>query len=169
LIDFQDGELKVSFPYVQAAVERMKGLDRNERAWDPEQKNWRVFLGTFDDVFDILGRGFKLTDVAYAAILEFITSSYYAHIAGNNQRLGKLAVREAWFEDLSHLAESNVKFGSSFFHIEKLPSESFSDETNGAVARWRAAVDNYEFGRKPYQHQRSGVEFLLVNTAAALL
>lgn len=169
LIDFQDGELKVSFPYEQAAVERMKGLDRNERAWDPEQKNWRVFLGTFDDVFDILGRGFKLTDVAYAAILEFITSSYYAHIAGNNQRLGKLTVREAWFEDLSHLAESNVKFGSSFFHIEKLPSESFSDETNGAVARWRAAVDNYEFGRKPYQHQRSGVEFLLVNTAAALL
>ena len=82
VIDFQEGELKVSFPYEQAAVERMKGLDRNERAWDPDQKNWRVFIGTFDDVFDILGRGFKLSEVAYNAILDFIISPYYAFVAG---------------------------------------------------------------------------------------
>ena len=167
LIDFADGELKVSFPYEQTAVERMKGLDRNERAWDPDQKLWRVFLGTFDDVFDILGRGFKLSESAFKAISEFILTPYYAHIGRG--KLGKIVVRESWFEDLSHLTPNKVKFGSSFFHLEKLPLEGFEGPVQDEVVMWRRAMEKFEFGRKPYQHQRSGVEFLLVNKQAALL
>lgn len=167
LIDYADGELKVSFPYEQTAVERMKGLDRNERAWDPDQKLWRVFVGTFDDVFDILGRGFKLSESAYAAILEFILTPYYAHIGRG--KLGKIVIRESWFEDLSHLETNKVKFGSSFFHLEKLPMETFEEALQTEVGAWRKAIDKFKFGRKPYQHQRSGIEFLLANKQAALL
>lgn len=167
LIDYADGELKVSFPYEQTAVERMKGLDRNERAWDPDQKLWRVFLGTFDDVFDILGRGFKLSEAAYAAINDFILTPYYAHIGRG--KLGKIVVRESWFEDLGHLTPNSVKFGSSFFHLEKLPMQSFDDALQSSVGSWRKAMEHFNFGRKPYLHQRSGIEFLLVNKQAALL
>ena len=166
-LDFVDGELRVVFPYEQTAVERMKGLDRNERAWDPDQKLWRVFLGTFDDVFDILGRGFKLTEAAYAAINEFVATPYYAHLG--RSRLGKIVVRESLFEDIAHLSANKVKFGSSFFHLEKVPMESFDDETQHSVEHWRDALSRYSFGRKPYQHQRSGMEFLLANKTAALL
>jgi hypothetical protein len=166
-IDYSDGELKVSFPYEQAAVDRMKGLDRNERAWDPDQKLWRVFVGTFDDVFDILGRGFKLTEAAYVALNEFILTPYYAHIGRG--KLGKIVVRESWFEDLGHLTPSSVKFGSSVFHLEKLPLESFDEELQREVGSWRTAMGVFPFGRKPYLHQRSGIEFLLVNRQAALL
>jgi|GEM_PF-623162 len=167
VIDYSDGELKVVFPYEQTAVERMKGLDRNERAWDPDQKLWRVFIGTFDDIFDILGRGFKLTEAAYAAIHDFVETPYYAHLGRG--KLGKIVVRESWFEDLAHLTPNNVKFGSSFFHLERLPIESFEPEIISNVERWRKAAARYSYGRKPYQHQRSGVEFLLSNPAAALL
>lgn len=167
VIDFSDGELKVSFPYEQSAVDRMKGLDRNERAWDPDNKLWRVFIGTFDDLFDILGRGVKLTDAAFSALNEFVGTTYYAHLGRG--RLGKLVVRESWFEELNHLAASHLKFGSSFFHLEKLSMESFDDETQHTVGRWRSAIGHYSFGRKPYQHQVSGVEFLLANKSAALL
>ncbi|MEN9808911.1 MAG: hypothetical protein RLZZ488_478 [Pseudomonadota bacterium] len=167
MVDFGDGELKISFPYEQTAVERMKGLDRNERAWDPDQKIWRVFIGTFDEVFDILGRGFKLTEAAYAAIGEFISTPYYAHIGRG--KLGKIVVRESWFEDISHLTQSKVKFGSSFFHLEKLGGESFEPSVQQDIVNWRKAIEKYTFGRKPYLHQRTGIEFLLVNKQAALL
>lgn len=166
LVDFADGELKVVFPYEQTAVERMKGLDRNERAWDPDQKLWRVFIGTFDDIFDILGRGFKLSETAYNAINEFITTPYYAH---GGSRLGKLVVRESWFEDLAHLVPNKVKYGSSHCLLEKLPLESFDEETAQAAKHWREVISRFSFGRKPYAHQRSGVEFLLLNHTAALL
>lgn len=166
-IDYADDELKVVFPYEQVAVERMKGLDRNERAWDPDQKQWRVFIGTFDDVFDILGRGFKLTEAAFNAINDFLATPYYAHIGRG--RFGKLVVRESWFEDLTHLAQNKVKFGSSFSIIENLPIESFDEETQHSISRWRSVIGKFEFGRKPYAHQRSGIEFLLMNNNAALL
>jgi SNF2 family DNA or RNA helicase len=166
-VDFADGELRISFPYEQISVDRMKGLDRNERAWDPDQKLWRVFIGTFDDVFDILGRGFKLTEAAYTAINEFILTPYYSYIGRGKH--GKIVVRESWFEDLEHLTPSDVKFGSSFFHLEKLPLESFDDSLRAEVLSWRDAMGHFQFGRKPYHHQRSGVEFLLVNKEAALL
>lgn len=167
LIDFADGELKVSFPYDQSAVERMKGLDRNERAWDPDQKMWRVFIGTFDDVFDILGRGFKLTEAAYTAINDFILTPYYSHIG--RSKLGKLVIRESWFEEISHLKSTNLKFGSSGCLLEKVPLESFDESIQSDVVRWRKAIEQFKFGRKPYQHQRSGIEFLLTNKQAALL
>lgn len=167
LIDFVNGELNVSFPYEQTAVERMKGLDRNERAWDPDQKVWRVFLGTFDDVFDILGRGFKLTEAAYIAISEFILTPYYAHIGRG--KLGKIVVRESWFEDLAHLVSNKVKFGSSYYHLEKLTPEGFEEDLQAELTGWRKAIDKYKFGRKPYQHQRFGIEYLLINDKAALL
>jgi SNF2 family DNA or RNA helicase len=166
-IDFADGELKVTFPYEQTAVERMKGLDRNERAWDPDQKLWRVFVGTFDDVFDILGRGFKLTEAAYTALNEFILTPYYAHIGRG--KLGKIVVRESWFEDLAHLTPNKIKFGSSLYHLEKLPVQSFDENVQSSVEAWRSAMTDFNYGRKPYLHQRTGIEFLLVNKQAALL
>ena len=79
-IDFKDGELHITFSYDQNAVDRIKGLDRTERAWDPDLKMWRVFPGAFDDVFDILGRGVKLTEDAYDALVTFVQSNYYAHV-----------------------------------------------------------------------------------------
>jgi SNF2 family DNA or RNA helicase len=167
VVDYVDGELRVVFPYEQAAVERMKGLDRNERAWDPDQKLWRVFVGAFDDVFDILGRGFKLTEPAYRAINEFVGSSYYAHFKMGF--LGKLTLREKWFEELEHLSGQRVKFGSSFAQLEKMQLDHFDSEIQHSVERWRKALEQYPFGRKPYQHQRTGIEFLLANPAAALL
>ncbi|MBM3382115.1 MAG: DEAD/DEAH box helicase [Betaproteobacteria bacterium] len=167
VIDYVDGELHVMFPYEQNSVERMKGLDRNERAWDPDQKLWRVFIGSFDSVFETMGRGFKLTDSAYKAINEFVASNYYAHFEMGF--LGKLTLREKWFEELENLSTQRVKFGSSFAQLQKMQADHFDNEVQRAVVRWRAALEKYSFGRKPYHHQRTGIEFLLANPAAALL
>lgn len=166
ILDFKDGELHVQFSYDQNSVDRIKGLDRNERAWDPDQKLWRVFPGAFDDVLDILGRGVKLTDEAYEALQSFVRSNYYAHIARG--KMGKLIVRENWYEELDFentLPQVAAAHGSNAARS----GASASGPVDPKVKAARERVGKYTFKRKPYKHQLDGMEYLLSNEEAALL
>lgn len=165
VVDYKDGELYVTFPYNQSIVDRLKGLDRNERAWDPDSRSWRVFVGTFDDLFDILGKGFKLTEPAYAVIEEFVKSKYYAYI--HKSKLGKLVVRESWFEDIisKDMSPVPVLFNSNAFLEGEAVDEGFASDIDWV----KGEVDGWSFARKPFTHQKVGIEFLLANREAALL
>jgi SWI/SNF-related matrix-associated actin-dependent regulator 1 of chromatin subfamily A len=163
ILDYKEGELLVSFSYDQNSVDRIKGLDRNERAWDPDLKMWRVFPGAFDDVLDILGRGVKITDEAIEVLRDFVRSNYYAHIARG--KMGKLIVREAWYEELdleNALPPVPAAQGSS-------AARGQSEEEDPRMAAIRARVHTFPFKRKPYKHQLEGMEYLLANDEAALL
>lgn len=169
IIDYKDGELLVTFNYDQTAVDRIKGLDRNERAWDPDQKMWRVFPGTFDDVIDILGRGTRLTEAAYDALCAFVHSNYYAHIA--RSKLGKLIVRESWFEELDlarEMPDVQAAHGSNAQASAQGKGTDAAEEPP-ELLRLRERIQSYEFKRKPYQHQLTGIEYLLANAESALL
>ncbi|MES2615271.1 MAG: DEAD/DEAH box helicase [Bdellovibrionota bacterium] len=161
-----DITLKVSFNFNQNVIDRIKGLDRNERQWDQENKLWRVFIGCFDDLFDIVGRGFKLTDSAYELIKTFIHSKYYAAIAPG--KLGKLILRESMFEefDLNSSLPQHVSVvpGSTAFYHSKLTSEQ--SEKLSAIQK---QIANFKFKRKPYSHQTVGIEFIMQNATCALL
>jgi SWI/SNF-related matrix-associated actin-dependent regulator 1 of chromatin subfamily A len=164
LVDAKDGELLVAFPFNQTTVERFKGLDKNERAWDPDAKCWRVFPAAFDDVFDALGRGFRMTDAAYELLLEFVRGPYYAHIG--RTKLGKLIVREAWFEEIKM---ANLPDGAALFRSSAhAKGEAFVPPSMG-VEDIQAMVAGFSFARKPYAHQFLGIEFLIANAEAALL
>jgi len=162
IIDYKDGELLVSFSYDQSAVDRIKGLDRVERAWDPDQKMWRVFPGAFDDVFDILGRGMKISEEAFQALSAFVRSNYYAHLARG--KMGKLIVREAWYEELDF--ENSLPAVQAASGSNAARKESAEDPRLAAL---RARVLTYAFKRKPYKHQLEGMEYLLANDESALL
>lgn len=156
VIDIVDGELVITFAYDQNKVDRFRGLDRNERAWDPDNKYWRVFVGTFDDVFDILGRGFKITDAAFEAITNFAKSKYYAH--SGKSRLGKLIVRESWFSEKGlAIAEKD----------ENAPAAVKAREQE--LIKAKDMIRDFDFKRKPFDHQLKGIEFLLTRPQAALL
>ncbi|MCA2959291.1 MAG: DEAD/DEAH box helicase [Silvanigrellales bacterium] len=162
-IDFKDGELHITFSYDQNAVDRIKGLDRTERAWDPDLKMWRVFPGAFDDVFDILGRGVKLTEDAYDALVTFVQSNYYAHVGRG--KMGKLIVREAWYEELDFentMPAVEAAAGSNAARGESAPADA-------KLLAIRERISAYAFKRKPYKHQLEGIEYLLSNAEAALL
>lgn len=163
IIDFKDGELQITFSYDQNAVDRIKGLDRTERAWDPDLKMWRVFPGAFDDVFDILGRGVKLTEEAYNALVAFVQSNYYAHIGRG--KMGKLIVREAWYEELD--------FENTMPAVEAVTGSNASrgagSPSDPKLLAIRKDIGSYPFKRKPYQHQIEGIEYLLSNPESALL
>jgi SWI/SNF-related matrix-associated actin-dependent regulator 1 of chromatin subfamily A len=165
IIDFKDGELLVSFSFNQTTVERFKGLDKNERAWDPDARCWRVFVGAFDDVLDSLGKGVKFTDAAFEEILRFVDSNYYAHIGKG--KLGKLIVRESWFEEV---AMAGIPGGQAMFrssaHEEGMPSAPPVGFTSEAIHKM---VEDFPFERHPYAHQRTGIEFLIGNPESALL
>ena len=166
IMDYKDGELLVTFSYDQGAVDRIKGLDRSERAWDPDQKVWRIFPGTFDDVIDILGRGTKLTEAAFEALSVFVRSNYYAHLARG--KLGKLIVRESWFEELDMLRDMpdlQTAHGSSAQTNGKSETLPVTPE----LEKIRERIAKFDFKRKPYEHQISGIEYLLSNNDCALL
>lgn len=165
VVDYRDGELYVSFPYNQSIVDRLKGLDRNERAWDPDSRSWRVFVGTFDDLFDILGKGLKLTEPAFKIIEEFIRSKYYAHV--HRGKLGKLVIRESWFEDIisKDMSPVPVLFRSNANLEGDRPEELVGME----FSEVEQLVESWSFPRDPFAHQKVGVEFLLANSEAALL
>lgn len=150
VIDAENDQiLKISFSYSQNSIDRIKGLDRNERQWDPENKQWRVFIGCFDDLFDIFGKGFKLTDQAYQSLQQFIKSKYYANIA--QSKLGKLILRESFYEEFDLNAE--------------MPEHPLKKNLK-AIQKF---ISQFHFKRKPYSHQITGIEFLLQNEACALL
>lgn len=165
IVDFRDGELLVSFAFDQSSVDRMKGLDRNERAWDPELRAWRVHPAAFDDVLDILGRGVKLTEPAYLALNEFAGSNYYAHLAKG--KLGKLIVRESWFEQVdAHpvLPQVQTVTGSSADQGVAVSAALSTEQL-----KLRGWLGSFAFKRKPYEHQITGIEYLLFNKESALL
>ena len=141
-------ELLVSFPYDVKLVERFRGLDRTERQWDPEAKVWRVFIGAFDDIFDVLQQGFKLTDSAYENLLSFIQTPYYAHISPSKE--AKLIVRESWFET---------------FATKVIVEEPLSKNVEDCLTH----LKTYAFKRNPFSHQLSGIELLLKHPSFALL
>lgn len=153
IIDIEEGNetdvLKVAFSFNQTVIDRMRGLDRNERQWDPENKVWRVFVGCFDDVFDFLGPNVKLTLPAFQAIQNFIQSPYYAKIA--RSVYGKLLVRESWYKQMS-LGEIQT----TEVDLQK-------------IKEIRKEIKNFNFKRKPYSHQLTGIEFLMQRKYAALL
>lgn len=162
----EQGHLQITFNYNQNTIDRIKGLDRNERQWDPDNRVWRLFIGTFDDLFDILGKGFKLTDNAYNAILEFTKTKYYANIAPS--KLGKLILRESWFEEFDLSGEVNTSLGSEAM-IGSTGSKNISPEQLENLQKIRQQISSFPFKRKPYSHQITGIEFLIQNPACALL
>jgi len=150
IIDAQDENvLTVSFSFNQMTVDRLRGLDRNERQWDPELKVWRVFVGCFDAIFDILGSHIQITESAYLNLKKFLHSSYYAKIARTTY--GKLLVRESWFEE-----------------IELSGISEFKSDPKKLKAIQRQ-IQKFSFKRTPYSHQISGIEFLLERDNCALL
>lgn len=164
LVDFKDNELLIAFPFHQTTVERFKGLDKNERAWDPDAKCWRVFPPTFDDVFDALGRGFRMTEAAHEALVKVVNGPYYAHIG--RSKLGKLIVREAWFEEIKMAGMvDGVALYRSSAHAK---GESFAPPMLSAD-EISCMVSAFSYARKPYAHQLLGIEFLVANAEAALL
>ncbi len=160
--------LKISFNFNQSVIDRIKGLDRNERLWDPESKSWHVFIGCIDDLFDILGRGLKITDEAYEAMVEFIQSSYYAAVAPG--KLGKLIFRENLYADDDPASELGRKVtvapGSQLAMQAGLTLSAVQENHLNLI---RAQIANFPFKRKPFSHQILGMEFLLQNPCAALL
>jgi SNF2 family DNA or RNA helicase len=166
VIDLKDGELLVQFPFDQGFVDRIKGLDRNERAWDPDARLWRIFPGTFDDLLDILGKGVQLTKPAYETIRDFVDTPYYAFIGEG--KLGKLIVRESWFEEIDIRMDDAavaVKYGSTAHRSMGLSCEFDNTEADTA----KRLVKSFAFARKPFAHQIDGIEYLLMNPEAALL
>ena len=168
IVDYKDGELLVSFSYDQLAVDHIKGLDRTERAWDPDLKVWRIFPGCFDDVFDILGKGIKVTEEAFAVLDKFILTKYYAYVA--RSKMGKLIVRESWYEELEiagEMPEVHNAAGSSANVKSTIGEEAGKETAEQLVVR--GLIDNYSFVRTPFSHQKVGMEYLLLNKEAALL
>ena len=166
IIDLKDNELHVQFPFDQGFVDRLKGLDRNERAWDPDARVWRVFVGTFDDLLDILGKGAQLTKPAYEAMRDFVDTPYYAYIGEG--KLGKLIVRESWFEELDIRLNDEavaVQYGSTG---QRMMGMTATYESAGLDAA-RRLIQGFSFARKPFAHQLEGIEYLLLNPEAALL
>lgn len=166
VIDFRDDELLVQFPFDQGYVDRIKGFDRNERAWEPEEKYWRIFPGAFDDVLDVLGKGVQLTKPAYEALRKFVDTPYYCYIGLSKE--AKLIVRESWFEELDikkDLPELPVRYGSTA-HLQ-LGMEPSLDHNR--INQIRKNVDSFNFARQPFAHQIQGIEYLLMNPEAALL
>lgn len=155
--------LIISFNYNQAVIDRIKGLDRNERAWDPDNKVWRVFISCFDDIFDILGNNFILTKACYENLSRFIIGRYYANIATG--KLGKLTVRESWYEELEDEDLAVDVFPGSTLDL----ADPKGHTLDSIFAEARHIVQSFPFERKPYSHQISGMEFLLMNPACALL
>lgn len=167
IVDVEDKNFKVTFNYNQNTIDRIKGLDRNERQWDPENRCWRIFIGTFDDLFDILGKGFKISDEAFNEILEFIKSKYYAHIAPN--KLGKLIIRESWFEEFDLNSEILINAGSEAMIGSTSKNQHISYEQLFQLEQIKDQISAFPFKRKPYSHQISGIEFLMLNSSCALL
>ncbi len=168
IIDLDEqGHLQISFNYNQNTIDRIKGLDRNERQWDPDHRVWRLFIGTFDDLFDIIGKGFKLTDSAYHALIEFTKSKYYANIAPS--KLGKLILRESWFEEFDLSGEITTNLGSEAMIGSTGQSHHFTPEQLSNLQKVKHQITTFPFKRKPYSHQITGIEFLLQNPACALL
>lgn len=150
IIDAEDEEvLKVSFNFNQSTVDRLRGLDRNERQWDPENKVWRVFIGCFDDLFDILGSNVKLTQEAYQNITKFIQTPYYTKLARHGY--GKLLVRESWFTQIN------------------LATVEQPTQNSTKIKEIRSQIKKFPFKRKPYSHQLTGIEFLMERESCALL
>lgn len=167
IVDIENGNFKITFNYNQNTIDRIKGLDRNERQWDPENRAWKVFIGTFDDLFDILGKGFKITDEAYRELLEFIKGKYYANIAPN--KLGKLILRESWFEEFDLNSEIPTNIGSKVMIGSSTKDQKISQEQMSILTQIKKQISTFPFKRKPYSHQITGIEFLLQNPACALL
>lgn len=166
VIDFRNGELLVQFPFDQSIVDRIKGFDRNERAWDPDEKLWRVFPAVFDDLFDLLGKGIQLTAEAHEALQNFVKTPYYAYIAEGKQ--AKLIVRESWFEELDFkkdLPTIQARYGTTSHLIQGAAPMYDAQE----LANFKQAVERFQFQRKPFDHQYKGIEYLLMNPCAALL
>jgi len=150
VIDAEDEDtLKVLFSFNQNVIDRLRGLDRNERQWDPENKLWRVFVGCFDAILDFLGHNVRITEAAYEVIKNFIQTPYYAKIA--RSVYGKLLIRESWF--------AQMVLGDVQEHVSDLIK----------TQEIREQIDNFEFKRKPYSHQLSGIEFLMQRESCALL
>lgn len=161
-----DTVLKVSFNFNQNTIDRIKGLDRNERQWDAENKLWLVFIGCFDDLFDILGRGIKISDTAYEYLKEFISSKYYAAIAPG--KLGKLILRESLFAEFdltSDFHESIIVAPGSTADLNNINKTG----NKGQISAIKKLISHFQFKRKPYSHQILGIEFLLQNPTCALL
>lgn len=168
IVDLDEaGHLQITFNYNQNTIDRIKGLDRNERQWDPDNRVWRLFIGTFDDLFDIIGKGFKLTESAYQALIEFTKSKYYANIAPN--KLGKLILRESWFEEFDLTTEINTNLGSEAMIGSSGQNQNVTSEQLEIQKRAKELIATFPFKRKPYSHQITGIEFLLQNPACALL
>ncbi|WP_338636264.1 DEAD/DEAH box helicase [Spirobacillus cienkowskii] len=167
IVDFDNGNLKIIFNYNQTTIDRIKGLDRNERQWDPENRAWRVFIGVFDDLFDILGKGFKITDEAFSEISNFIKTKYYANIAPN--KLGKLIIRESWFEEFDLNSDIQMNIGSEAMINSLASPNNASPDQIKIIKEVKKQIASFPFQRKPYSHQLSGIEFLLQNPACALL
>lgn len=168
IVDLDElGHLQISFNYNQNTIDRIKGLDRNERQWDPDHRVWRLFIGTFDDLFDIIGKGFKLTESAYQALIEFTKSKYYANIAPS--KLGKLILRESWFEEFDLSGEITTNLGSEAMIGSTGQSHQFTPEQLNNLQKVKHQIAAFPFKRKPYSHQITGIEFLLQNPACALL
>lgn len=167
IVDLEEENFKVTFNYNQNTIDRIKGLDRNERQWDPDNRAWKVFIGCFDDLFDILGKGFKITENAYNAILEFINSSYYANIAPS--KLGKLILRESWFEEFDLSSEIPTTVGSEAMIGSSTKEQKMSAQQIKILEQVKKQISIFPFKRKPYSHQITGIEFLLQNPACALL
>ncbi|APJ02427.1 DEAD/DEAH box helicase [Silvanigrella aquatica] len=167
IVDLENGNFKITFNYNQNTIDRIKGLDRNERQWDPDSRTWKVFIGAFDDLFDILGKGFKITDEAYSALLEFVNGKYYANIAPN--KLGKLILRESWFEEFDLSSEFLPSIGSEAMLDNSARSTNITAEQIQNLNVIKQQINKFPFKRKPYSHQITGMEFLLQNAACALL
>ena len=155
--------LAVTFNYNQTCIDRIKGLDRNERAWDPEKKQWRIFIGCFDEIFDILGKNIVLTKACYENLLKFVIGRYYANMAVS--KMGKLIIRESWYEEID----------DGLFDVEILPGSTLANSTEypfeiqNKIQHFKNLISQFTFQRKPYSHQISGIEFLMMNSQCALL
>jgi SWI/SNF-related matrix-associated actin-dependent regulator 1 of chromatin subfamily A len=163
LIDYENDHLKVTFHYNQNRIDRIKGLDRNERQWDPDSRAWKIFVGCFDDLFDILGKGFQITEQAYEKIIEFVKSLYYANIASS--KIGKLILRENWFEELDLTSQVSFALPQKSTHLDVTASQN----QVLCFEKIKEQISQFAFQRKPYSHQITGIEFLLRHPACALL
>src|SRR5690606_19554371 len=112
-------------------------------------------------------RGLKLTDAAYTALKEVVTSKYYAHFAKG--KFGKLIIRESWFKEFDgdSLPVLRPAYGSNAWNQE--PDKVYLQENFKKIDSIKKTIQNYNFVRKPFSHQITGIEYLLGNDEGALL
>jgi hypothetical protein len=109
---------------------------------------------------DILGKGFKITDEAFSEISNFIKTKYYANIAPN--KLGKLIIRESWFEEFDLNSDIQMNIGSEAMINSLASPNNASPDQIKIIKEVKKQIASFPFQRNLHLFQKA-LHFLEVS------